>query len=153
MSLVKKLGFTDRQKEEYRRLKITVLTIGVSALLAGAILELIGLRSASSILVSVTLIFLCIDVYGKYRKILSSSKSTAEYAKFQKEVYAKVSKWFSVFLMPYSILVVYLVVFQTELLSRSPLLVFLLVFVPGLAFAIWAMLYELRRFGSMKRAP
>ena len=153
MSRVKKLDFTEEQKKEYRKLKMIIVFLGIPGLVIGVIVRILGFLQISDLTISLLLLFLCLYVYSRYRRILSKGKSTIAYAEFQKEIYARVLKLFGLFLIPYSFFVVYLVVFQTELLARNPVLIFLLLLAPGIIFGIWAMLYELKRFGALMRAP
>lgn len=153
MSRVKKLDFTEEQKKEYRKLRMIIVFIGIPGLVTVIVLRLLGFVQISNLAISLLLLFLCFYVYSTYRRILSKGKSTTVYAEFQKEIYGKALKLFGLFLIPYSFLVVYLVVFQTELLAQNPVLIFLLLLAPGIIFGIWAMLYELKRFGALMRAP
>lgn len=153
MNVLRKLDFTEKQKKEYRKLKKVTVSVGVPGLVAGVVLRLLGFLQISDLIISAVLFFLSFYVYAKYRKILSISKSTIAYSKFQKEIYAKVFKLFGLFLVPYYLLVIYLIVFQTKLLIQNPILIVLLILIPAIIFGVWAMLYEWRRFGALMRAP
>jgi cobalamin synthase len=150
---MEKLDFSKEQKEEYRKLKITIILIGVPGFVTGTVLRLLGFLEIADLTVSFLLLFLSLYVYRRYRKILIRGKPTKAYAEFQREMYMKILKLFSLFLIPYSLFVIYLVFFYTDLLAQNPILVILLIVAPAIFFGFLAMSYEQKRFGTLKRAP
>jgi len=147
--LIKKLKFTEKQKSEYKKLKVIVGLVGIIGLVLTAILYFLGYRDDSQLTISVTLAFLIIYVYYKYRRILSKSKTTVKYSNFQKEIY---SKAFAIFLIP-MIIGALIIVFLSFEYGANPwwlLVYFAIIFA---IVVIWAFIYEKKKFGTIMKAP
>lgn len=146
---IKKLEFTKEQKKEYEKLKIVVGVVGIAGLILTFLFYVCEYSDFSKITITITLAFLIIYTYSKYKKILSKGRKTKEYSNFQKEIY---SKAFIFFLIPITIggLIIVFLSFEYEVSPWWLLVYFAIV---GVIIGIWAALYEKKRFGAIMRAP
>ncbi len=147
--LVKKLKFTKEQKKEYKKLKVIVGLVGIIGLVLTIVFYIFEYRDISYIIISITLAFLLIYVYQKYRKILSKTKVTRTYYDFQKQMCA-LALFFTV---PYFVLLIYLVFYQMEFFAKNPILLIVLMIIPGIIGGILVAYYEKKKFGAIMRAP
>lgn len=149
MTFIKKLKFTEEQKREYKKLKIIVGLVGVIGLIFTYIFYTLGYSDISYIGISITLTILIVYTYYRYRKILSKAKVTRAYADFQRQAYTIGL----ILVVPYLILLSYLVYLKMEFFAENLILLIILMFIPGIIAAILVALYEKKKFGALMRAP
>jgi len=148
MISVTKLEFTEKQKKEYKKLRMITISIGTIGFLLMIILFLIGERDLISIISGLLVIFYAY-FNNKFRKILSKGKKTIEYANFQKEMYSKLYKYILPPLMAGAIIFVFIILE----FSLRPWLIAIYLISSGIIAGIWAARYEKKKFGSIKKAP
>ena len=148
MISITKLEFSQKQKKEYKKLRMIAVSVGAAGLILMIVSFCFGYRDFGSI-IGIFLMGFYAYFNERYRKILLESEKTIEYANFQKELYSKLYKFFLPPLTIGAIIFMFIII----KFSLTPWLIAIYLVGSGVVAGIWTAQYEKKKFGSIKKAP